>query len=285
MNSTLSTSPLFLPDDGLAVTAAEPWFTQKINLLHSLLSAFVANVSGRVTDIVFVDLYAGNGMYSLGARKDRFPDSSITVLKMDLPVTKYVFCERDEAQARILKVRVNKYFRDKNVALITGKSEELLEKLKMYVPAPSKGYKVAVFCYCDPFSLDAGVQTLGRLCELGFTVLTPITLPIGKMVDYRFYVQEERMKLSKYFEDYEEVRSIEKDLNNNLQFYRRLVNKLNQKLMLKGINSTLTMHKLDSGLMDLPYYYSGLFSSRMSTAALQNDAVVGMTHQFDLFES
>lgn len=283
MNGTLSAFRKSIPDDGLPVTAAEPWFRQKIKLLQAYVSAFVATMSGRVQAIVFVDLYAGNGLFSMGAGRECFSGSGISILQMDLPINKYVLCERDEAQARVLKVRVNKYFRDQNVALITGKSDEILEKLKLYVPVSKRGYKVAVFCWCDPFSLESGYKAISQLCESGFTVMMPFTFPLGRMMDYRYYMKEERLKVGKFFEDYGEVKLIEKDLTSNHQFYKRIVNRLNNKMLSLGMNTTLTMHKLDSGLMELPFYCVGLFSDQLSTDALQRDAMAGMNLQFELF--
>ena len=105
-------------DDGFAITAAEPWIKHKVTVLQQYITAFVSNLAGKVDDIILVDLFSGNGLYSLGARKEVFAGSALMALGLDLPISKFVLCEKDPDQAKILKIRVNKHFRGKNVVLL-----------------------------------------------------------------------------------------------------------------------------------------------------------------------
>ncbi len=77
-------------DDGFAVTAAEPWIITKVNIIQQYLTAFVCHPHRTGwDDIVVVDLYSGNGLYSLGAKRELFPGTALTSLGLDLPVNKF----------------------------------------------------------------------------------------------------------------------------------------------------------------------------------------------------
>ena len=121
-------------DDDFSMTAAEPWIRDKTAIIGQYLSSFVSNLHSQVDELVFVDLHASNGLYSLGSKREIFPASSLMALSLDLPIHRYIFCEQDNEQAGVLKIRINKYFRGKNIIQLEGRPEELIDRLKMYVP-------------------------------------------------------------------------------------------------------------------------------------------------------
>jgi len=61
-SKSLGTVPGF-SDDGLSITAAEPWFKVKVQVVQSYLQAFIVNALSRADEVVLVDLFAGSGMY------------------------------------------------------------------------------------------------------------------------------------------------------------------------------------------------------------------------------
>lgn len=280
-NTILSISPI-VQDDGLSVTAAEPWIKGKGSIIRQYLTSFVGSLAGRVDDIIFIDLFSGNGVYSLGAKKELFYASSLQSLSLGLPISKYVFCERDHEQAHLLKVRVNRYFKGMNVVMLEGRPEQLVEKFKLYVPGNSPGYKVAIFCLCDPFSLDLDFATLTRLADLDFNFLVPFTFVLNDRLNYRYYLKDGRDKLERFLgivPGSEKLESIE----SNAQFYKRVVQIYENNMLSLGLNTSVTTHKVDSGLMDISTYSIGLFSKRYSTKAIEQD-VRSLRHvQFDLF--
>ncbi|NJN43041.1 MAG: hypothetical protein HC811_13245 [Flammeovirgaceae bacterium] len=89
--------------DGFPVTPAEPWIQFKIETIKAYLNLFVHQVAAKVDEIVFVDLFSGNGMYTLGPSNEMFPGSALMALAQDLPIHRFVFCERDSDALRILK--------------------------------------------------------------------------------------------------------------------------------------------------------------------------------------
>ena len=270
-------------DDGFGITAAEPWFKYKIQIIQEYLTSFVINLAGRADEIVFVDLFSGSGLYSLGSRREIFAGTPLMALAQDLPIQRFVFCEHDAEQFKALKIRVNKYYRGKNVILMDGKPEDLIDKFKLYIP-PSKGdFKVAVFCVCDPFSLDMSFELVEKLSGLGFNFLMPFTFALNKRLDYRYYLKENKEKIKKYLGGYKDMDRLEDEMENNMQFYKRLIQIYENNILASGLNASTSVHKLDSGLMELPVYYMGLFSREYSTKAIQQDVEATRNTQFELF--
>lgn len=271
-------------DDGFSVTAAEPWIRGKVSIIQQYLSSFAGTLAGKVDDVVFIDLFAGNGIYSLGTRKDLFAASSLMAPSLDLPITKFILCEKDESQLRTLKIRVNKYFKEKNILLMQGKPEELISKFPMYVPPNNGTFKTAVFCLADPFSFDLPFDTVDRLSDLGFTFLIPFSFALNDRLNYRFYLHEQRDKLKKFLGGYNDISRLEKDCDSNHQFYKRLVQLYENSMLSLGYNISLSTHKVDSGLMELPSYQIGFFSKQLSTKAIHQDVEATRHVQFDLFQ-
>jgi three-Cys-motif partner protein len=241
-------------------------------------------LAGKVDEVVFIDFFAGNGIYSLGTRKELFPAASLMSLSLNLPITKYIFCESDAEQLQTLKVRVNKYYRKKNVLLLEGKPETLISKLHHYVPRSKGAFKVAVFCLCDSFSFDLHFDTITQLATHGYNFLIPFSFALNDRLNYKFYLKENRDKLKKFLNGPEDLGRLENEVENNYQFYKRLVQIYQGNMLALGYNLSLSTHKADSGLMELPAYQIGFFSKQISTKAIQHDVEATRHTQFELFQ-
>ncbi len=280
-----ASSPLFsFPDDGFPVTAAEPWIKGKISIIQQYLNSFASTLAGKVDELVFIDLFAGNGIYSLGARKELFASSALMALSLEAPITKFIFCDKEEEQLRILKIRVNKYFRGKNVLLLDGKPEELVKKFAHYVPRSKGNFKVAVFCLCDSFSVDLHFETVTQMADQGFNFLIPFSFALNDRLNYRFYLKENRDRLGKFLKDPEDLKRLGKEMESNAQFYKRMIQMYQNNMLSLGYNLSLSTHKADSGLMELPAYHIGFFSKQVSTKAIQQDVDATRHTQFELFQ-
>ncbi|HZX74648.1 MAG TPA: three-Cys-motif partner protein TcmP [Cyclobacteriaceae bacterium] len=284
MNLHHTPSSSFFQDDGFSVTAAEPWFKQKTNIIQQYVSSFVLNMAGRVDEIVYVDLSAGSGLFSLGAKRELFPSSALATLQQDLPIRKYVLCEKDPEQSNALKVRVNKYFRSKNVVLLDGNSDGLIDKFRLYVPQSKGAYKVSVCCVCDPFSLDVPFATIEKLANMGFSFIFPFTFALNDRLNYEYYLTEGRERLKKFLGGYRDIEKMDKEMNSNIQFYKRLIRLYENNVMGAGMNVSTSVHRLDSGLMETPQYYIGLFSSQVSTKSIQADVEASRNQQIEMFD-
>lgn len=281
-NDALFSATTRFADDGFVTTAAEPWFKVKVELIQQYFESFVENTHARVQDIVFVDLFAGSGLYSAGAQRDLFAASSLRALETEMPVTRWVLCEENPDNARALKVRVNKYFRGRNVVILEGKSEELIEKLSLYVPVSKGPYKVAVFCVVDPFSFDIPFAVLEKLAAQGFSFVIPFTFGLSERIDYRFYIRHQRDKLVRYLGSASNFDKLA-TASNNHEFYKRLVKLYQNNMLMLGLNGSLAVYRAESSLMDMPNYYIGIFSRNFSMKAVRRDVQDREHLQFELF--
>ena len=282
MANIISNTELLFPDDGLPSIAAEPWVKHKVNVISQYLTSFAGQLAGKVDDIIFVDLYAGNGLYTMGARRELFPSSALTSLLLDVPISRFVFCEHDNDRLSTLKIRVNKYFRNRNVILLDSKPEDIVNRLDIYVPPSKGGYKSAVICLCDAFSLEMPFSTIQKLSEKGFSFLIPFTFALNDRVNYEFYLLENRERLKKFLGT-DSLDRLENGVDSNMTFYKRMVMIYQNNLLSMGFNGSTSAHKIDSGLMELPVYYMGFYSRSLPTRDIQQ--AVEATHhvQFDLF--
>jgi three-Cys-motif partner protein len=271
----------FLPD-GLSVTATEPWFKVKVEVIQSYLRAFVMNVSARADEIVFVDLFSGSGLYSIGYQKDIFPGSSLASLSSDLPITQWIFCERDPEALKLLHHRVDHFSHRKNVSILDAELPHLTDKFRRLITPTKRGYMVAVFCLVDPFNFEIPLATIDSLASLGFSFLMPFTFMLNERSNYHHYLHEHPERLLRYLgiNNFERLAGVQ----NNVQFYKRIVRMYQNRMLVMGLNTALSVHKTESKLMDLPAYYIGLFSRQFSAKAIQEDANLSGQLQIELYE-
>lgn len=275
--------PFRFSDDGFVVTAAEPWIKEKTSVIAQYLQSYTNLHTGKVNELIFVDLFAGNGLYSLGARNELFAAPPLLALSLDLPITRYIFCAQSQEQLNILKIRVNKYFRGKNVLLLLGKPDELVSSLSHYVPVNQPNLKASVFCLADSFSFDLSFEAVQKLADLHFNFLIPFCFALNDKLNYRFYLRDSRTRLVSYLTK-EGVDLVEQGVGNNRTFYKRLVQQYQTNMLALGYNLSLSTHKADSGLMELPSYHFGFFSKEFSTQSIRQTVEAASHTQFELFQ-
>jgi three-Cys-motif partner protein len=281
LNLKSSASVPQFQSDGLSITAAEPWFKVKIQLIESYLQAFIMKASGKVDEIIFIDLFSGSGLYSMGHQKEVFPGSNLLSLTLEPPFHKWIFCEDDEEQVYALENRVKKFFPKKNVEILNFPVEELMEALRSHLPRSKAGHKVAALCLADSFSLDNHWDTIEKLADSGVSFLIPFTFTINSRLDAKYYCQEQGDILRRIAGDgsFERLCSTE----SNVHFYKKLVRIYQNNFLVKGLNSAVSTHKLESKLMELPAFDIGFFSKQFSAQAIQRDVNVSEHLQFELF--
>jgi three-Cys-motif partner protein len=281
LNLKSSASVPNFQSDGLTITATEPWFKVKVQLILSYVQAFIMNASPKSDELIFVDLFAGSGLYSAGHQKEVFAGNSLAALSANLPFQKWIFCESDPEQAGTLDKRVRKTFHEKNVEVFNVREEEIIQTLNSTIPGSKTGRRVAVFCLIDPFSMNFSLTTVDRLASMDFSLLIPFTFPLNARLDCRHYCDDQAELIKKFLgvNNYERLSA----LDSNVHFYRKLVQLYQTNLLVKGLNSALSSHKLDSKLMTLQAYTIGFFSRQFSAQSIQRDVNVSEHLQFELF--
>jgi three-Cys-motif partner protein len=274
-----STPSSFSADD-FTVTAVEPWFKVKVQAIYDLMQAFTSQTTGVADEIIFIDLSAGSGFYATGFQKQLIPMPALEALRCDPPFTKFVFCEHNPEAAKALKVRVNKYYRGRNVVLFEDTPELTLEKLRLYVPPTKKGYKVAALCLIDLFSFEFSFALIERFAAMGYSFVIPYTFQLNNRMDFRHYLKNDSDRLLKFLGH--NTTSIQTVKSNN-EFYKRVVRIHQNNMLTLGLNVSLSAHKIESKLMDIPAFYMGMYSKQLSAKAIVQQAKENSQQQFELF--
>jgi three-Cys-motif partner protein len=277
--STVKTLHNFSKDDFI-VTAVEPWFKVKVQVIQDYFQAFLAETTGRVDEIVLVDFFAGSGFYTIGHQKEIVPMPSLLGFKQDPPFSKIILRETEPEAAKALRVRVNKYFRGRNSVIFEEGVEDIIDKLRLYIPPSKKNYKVATLCLLDPFSINFQFSAIEKLAEMGYSFLVPYTLMLNSRTDYRYYQKEKREELKCFIGPNE---SSVMAANNNTEFYKKLVRSHQNNMLALGLSVSLSAHKLDSKYMEMPMFYVGLFSKQVSAKTVGRDVKESMQQQIELF--
>ena len=230
-----------------------------------------------------VDLFAGGGLYSLGYQRELFAGSSLSSLGDELPISKWIFCERDPESVMALKIRVSRYFKGKHVLIFDDPIDRLPEKLPYYIPASKRGFRVSVLCILDPFSIDVPFSLLDKLQSMGLNFIMPFTFSLNERHNYQFYLHEDRDRLKRFLGEFTDLTRLD-DVKSNLEFYKRVVRTMRNNLLMLGFNSSLSVQRLDSGLMELPIYYLGVFSKTLPARVIQREVEETLHNQFTLFD-
>jgi three-Cys-motif partner protein len=281
LNSKLPGSVPNFKDDGLSITAAEPWFKVKVQLIQSYLQAFIMNASPKADSIIFIDLFSGSGLYSMGHQKDVFAGSCLAALSSSLPFRKWILCEKDAEQAAALDNRTRRFFPHNDVVVLHAAQGLSMEELTSHVPASKAGHHVAVICVVDPFSMEVPISLMHKLSASNYTLLIPFTFVLNERMNATYYVKEQRETLKKFVGEssFEQLSRID----SNLHFYRKLVRLYQNSMLVMGLNTAISSHKLESKLMELPSYCIGFFSREFSTQAIQRNIDVTEHFQYELF--
>jgi hypothetical protein len=270
------------PDDDLVCTAAEPWFLAKTGILRQSAELFISRLAAHTDEFMLIDLFAGNGLYTVGSRKERWPGLALDLMNSDLPFNRWILCERDKNNANALRIRTRRFFKNKQVLVFEDPITALTEKLSYYIPRSSRHHRVSALCLADSFSFEFPFEFVRLTRPLRLSFMIPFTFCLNDQHNYRFYLDEQREKLQRFL-----GRSIEGTplaaATNNRSFYKHLVRLYHQEMLLQGLGGSLSVHPLDSGLMELPAYYIGLFTSNPVVRNVQREVQQQMFTQFTLF--
>jgi three-Cys-motif partner protein len=238
------------------------------------------NAFQKADEVVFVDLFAGSGLYSIGYQKAIFASSGFQAMSSSFPFTKWIFCERQAEQLKALDRRIRKYFPGLDTEIIDT-SERYMDQLLEAIPVSKPGRRVAVICLVDAFSLDIPITTIYKLVSMGYSLLMPFTFVLNQRMGCRYYVEENSEILRRFLGD-QNIDKL-KDLESNLHFYKRLVRLYQNNMLVTGLNAAISTHRLQSRMMELPTYHVGFFSRQFSTVAVQKEVNGSEFFQYELF--
>ncbi len=272
------------PDDDLVCTAAEPWFLNKTGIIRQSAELFVSRLAANSDELIFVDLFSGNGIYTIGNNKEKRPGTALELMRSGLPFNRWILCERDKENAYALRIRTRRFFKDKQVLIFEEPIAALPEKLCYYIPKSTRQHRVTALCVVDSFSFEFPFEFVELTRALKLNFIIPFTFCLNDQHNYRFYLNEQREKLQRFL-----GRSIQDTrlaaATDNRNFYKHLVRLYHQEMLLQGLSGSLSVHPMDSGLMELPSYYIGLFTSNPAVRNVQREIQQKTVIQFSLFGS
>jgi len=272
-------------DDGFPIERGTLWTFQKNKIIHHFLHDFTATMRRKFNYLVYLDLFAGSGIINLG-KKGFTHGAPVIALSEQNGFSKHIFCESNTNFADALRIRVNKYYRDKNSLIFNGNPNELIDKLVYYIPDSSEKYKVSTFCLIDPFSMDLDFETVRMLSELGMNFLVVMALPWSDKNHYKIYLDEEREKLNSYLGMPWSLVENDQSIDDNEVFFRLLIKNYHQNLKGLGYEGEGSFYPIDEHThTEVPFFFVGYYRHTNTLKNIQPNPTKNKSTQVDLFNT
>ena len=270
-------------DDGFSAEEAGSWTLRKNQIIHQYLKAFTGTMKRKFNYLVFLDLFSGSGLKRIGNSQYTY-GSPVLAMDDTNGFSKHIFCEQNSENADALRVRMNKYFRHKNVVVFNGNPNTMIDRLEYYIPGSSTRYKVSTICLIDPFSMDIDFETVKVLADLGVNFLIIISLPWTKKDYFKICINEERELLNSFLGMPWSQVSDNEDVSSDKVFFRTLVKNYHQKLRRLGYMAEGTFHKMESSNLSIPFFFTGYYYNTFGIRKVNSEALMKVANQIRLFE-
>jgi three-Cys-motif partner protein len=270
-------------DDGFSAEQAGSWTLRKNQIIHQYLQVFTSTMRRKFNYLVFLDLFSGSGLKRIGNSQYTY-GSPVLAMDDSNGFSKFIFCEQNSGNADALRVRVNKYFRHKNVVVFNGNPNTKIDRLEYYIPDSSTRHKVSTICLIDPFSMDIEFETVKALADLGVNFLIIISLPWTKKDYFKICINEERELLNSFLGIPWSKVNDDDHFDSDKVFFRTLVKRYHQQLQRLGYTSEGTFHKMDEANLSIPFFFTGYYSNTRGTRKVNSEALMKVVNQVKLFE-
>jgi len=268
-------------NDGFPTPEIEWWVTSKYKFLGKYLDTVASEVASKYDELVYLDLFAGAGMNRL-ADNEIIYGSPLISMASRVNFSKYIFCEKDPELANALRVRVNKYFRGKNVSIFPDDVNKIAQSLELYLPQASQKNKVFSLCLLDPFTLDLSFKTIEILSGFGVNFLFFMEFPLNSKSDYNSLLANDSKLLNRYL-GIENIESLGITFRNNDHFFRTITKHYSESLEALGYRATGSFERIDSMYIDTSMGYWAYFSKVRNTEKVWKKAKKDMIPQMELF--
>jgi len=121
-------------DDGLCTPDVGIWAKEKYKILYCFVDILSKGMKDKMDKRVYIDLFAGAGRARIRETGQIVGTSATIALSMKHPFDKYILCEKDEANLKALKERVQRQFGDREVVYLHGDSNILVESIESQIP-------------------------------------------------------------------------------------------------------------------------------------------------------
>lgn len=130
----------------------------KYDLIRYYCDLFSKGMQYKWKGLTYVDLYSGSGKCRIKGTNKILLGSSLIALSVEVPFSRYVFCESDPARLEALTERVQRMYPERNVEFVAGDCNEQIERIQNLIPRDN-----LVLCFVDPFNCNVRYETLKSL--------------------------------------------------------------------------------------------------------------------------
>lgn len=269
-------------DDGFSAEPADSWILRKNQIIHQYLQVFSSTMRRKFNYLVYLDLFSGSGLKRIGDSQFTY-GSPILAMDDSNSFSKHIFCEQSSTNADALRVRVNKYFRHKNVVVFKGNPNTMIDRLEYYIPDSTGKHKVSTICLIDPFSMDLEFETVKVLADLGVNFLVVLSLPWTRKEYFKTCVNEEREVLNSFLGiPWSEVG--DGNTSSDKLFFRTLVKSYHHQMHGLGYKAEGSFHKIDESNLSVPFFFVGYYSNTVGIRKVHSEVLKKVVHQVRLFE-
>ena len=179
-----------LEDDGHFLPEIKRHSLEKIRRHNYYAAIFSKAMSRKWPQRAYVGLYSGSGRARLADTGDIVETSAISVLRQEVPFTKYIFVDSDPRCVQALQARINDLGGDFDVTIIQGDVNESVSRVIAAMPRFGPGHGLLSLCFIDPYRADLDFSVIKRLAQYRMDFL--VMLPFG---------YDARRNLTRYLED------------------------------------------------------------------------------------
>jgi three-Cys-motif partner protein len=151
----------------------------KIRRHNYYAAIFSKAMSTKWKNRVYIGLYSGAGRARLKRSGALVETSALSVIRQEVPFTKYIFVDDDERCIAALRRRIADLRGPFDVTLIHGNVNSTVDQVIESMPAfnPRAGEGLLGLCFVDPFRVDLDFTVIRRLSRFRMDFL--VMLPLG----------------------------------------------------------------------------------------------------------
>ncbi len=251
---------IYTTDDNLLIYDAHIWAEKKYNLFGGYCNIFTTGRRQKWDVLVYIDLFSGPGYCRIIESGKIIKSSPLIALSLPVKFDVYIFCDSNANVVESLKKRVLREIATKEVHFLNLDSNKNIQEIKDLIPTHTKSKKVLSFCFADPYDLNLHFSTIQNLSTnklIDLLILQAYFMDANR--NYRNYINEDNVKISKYLGDNDWRQKFMKSSfypNNFIQFLSTTYdNKMKSLKYLKPLKDTIK-----NPLKNVPLYYLTFYS-------------------------
>ena len=272
-------------EDGFYKLRVEPWQKAKQHFVKTYLQANFSRTDLRNKNKIFIDVGCGPGYLEDGQQDEVIIGSPLMALSLENDVHRYIFVDKDPLAMSALNVRIKKFFPKKNVLLLEGDINQVIETLPHYLPPKQDKQLNAPLALIDTYSFDVHFDTISWLSEMNVDLLLINAFPHSDIYTYDFYLDEQRELLNDFF-GFPWARIGElNEIKNDTMFFTLAMKAYTQQLKTLGYNVATSLQKYSPAPGGSPYYKIAYCSKSRLFNSVSKEATKSSFQQTDLFRT